>query len=54
MEKCNECEYSKWIGVDGYGNYCSHPNNKNFKLIYEIEKCNILIDGKNNLKNEEE
>ncbi len=50
---CDKCIYAKWIGVDGWGDYCTHPDNKDFKFTYDLKSCNNIV-SKNNINNQEE
>jgi len=40
MKNCDTCKYSKWVGVDGYGNYCSNENTK-MNLVYGNDICDL-------------
>jgi hypothetical protein len=41
---CKGCKFSKWIGVDGYGNYCSNPRKKSVTFCEDVRKCKLKID----------
>ena len=38
---CKKCIYPKWIGVDGYGDYCSHPKQKGVIYCGEVKVCKL-------------
>jgi hypothetical protein len=40
---CKNCRFSKWVGVDGWGNYCSNPKRKNVVFCEDVKKCDLKI-----------